>query len=76
MNGPNTLSNQWEILNRLRNYEVGMCSYITKAYYSLRTGKIENMCAVLFGVMVVRERHGKFLVSVLLALVIVLLQGS
>ena len=42
MKGPNTLSNQWEILNKWRSYEVGMCSDITKAYYSLRTGEVEK----------------------------------
>ena len=42
MKGLNTLSNQWEILYIWRNYEVCMRSNITKAYYSLRTGKIEK----------------------------------
>ena len=42
MKGPNTLSNQWNILNKWRSYEVGMCTDITKAYYSLRTGEVEK----------------------------------
>jgi hypothetical protein len=42
MKGPNTLSDQWDILNRWRSYEVGMCSDVTKAYHSLRTGEVEK----------------------------------
>ena len=42
MKGPNTLSNQWEILNRWRTYQVAMCSDVTKAYWSLRTGEVEK----------------------------------
>ena len=42
MKGPNTLSDQWAVLNRWRSYEVAMCSDVTKAYYSLRTGEVEK----------------------------------
>ena len=42
MKGPNTLSDQWSILNKWRNYEVGLCSDVTKAYHSLRTGEVEK----------------------------------
>ena len=42
MKGPNTLCDQWSILNRWRSYEVAMCSDVTKAYYSLRTGEVEK----------------------------------
>ena len=42
MKGPNTLSNQWEILNRWRMYETAMCSDVSKAYWSLRTGEVEK----------------------------------
>ena len=42
MKGPNTLSNQWEILNRWRMYEQAMCTDVTKAYWSLRTGEVEK----------------------------------
>jgi hypothetical protein len=52
MKGPNTLSDQWDILNKWRSYEVGLCSDITKAYYSLRTGEVEkHVCRVVW-------RHG------------------
>ena len=36
------MTNTLSILNKWRNYEVGMFSYITKAYYSLCTGEIEK----------------------------------
>ena len=42
MKGPNTLSDQWEILTRWRMYEIALCSDVTKAYYSIRTGEIEK----------------------------------
>ena len=42
MKGPNTLSDQWEVLNRWRMYEKAMCSDITKAYWSLQTGEVEK----------------------------------
>ena len=42
MKGPNTLSDQWSILNKWRSYEVGLCSDVTKAYHSLRTGEVEK----------------------------------
>ena len=42
MKGPNTLSDQWSILNKWRSYEIGLCSDVTKAYHSLRTGEIEK----------------------------------
>ena len=42
MKGPNTLSNQWEILTRWMMYEVALCSDVNKAYYSLPTGEVEK----------------------------------
>jgi len=34
MKGPNTLSDQWIILNKWRSHEVALCSDLTKAYHS------------------------------------------
>ena len=42
MKGPNSLSDQWSVLNQWRAYEVALCSDVTKAYYSLRTGEVEK----------------------------------
>ena len=42
MKGPNTLSDQWEILTRWRMYETALCSDVTKAYYAIRTGETEK----------------------------------
>ena len=42
MKGPNTLSDQWEILNKWRQYETALCTDITKAYWSFRTGAVEK----------------------------------
>ena len=42
MKGPNTLSDQWSILNKWRSYEVGLCLDVTKAYHSLCTGDVEK----------------------------------
>ena len=42
MKGPNTLSDLWEIVTRWRNYEVALCSDVTKAYYSILTGETEK----------------------------------
>ena len=42
MKGPNTLSDQWNILNKWRSYEVALSSDVTKAYHSLRTGEVEK----------------------------------
>ena len=42
MKGPNTLSDQWNILSKWRSYEVALCSDVTKAYHSLRTGEVEK----------------------------------
>ena len=42
MKGPNTLSDQWEILSRWRSYETALCTDISKAYHSLHTGEIEK----------------------------------
>ena len=42
MKGHDTLSDQWDVLNRWRSYEVALCSDVTKAYYSLRTGELEK----------------------------------
>ena len=41
MKGPNVLTNQFEVLSRWRNYEEALCSDLTKAYYSMRTGELE-----------------------------------
>ena len=40
--GPNILSNQPEVLASFRNYEYGLCSDLTKAYHSLKTGELET----------------------------------
>ena len=42
MKGPNTLSDQWDILTRWRMYEVALCSDVTKAYFSIQTGEVEK----------------------------------
>ena len=42
MKGPNTLSDQWDVLTRWRMYEVALCSDITKAYFSIQTGEVEK----------------------------------
>ena len=42
MKGHDTLSDQWAVLNKWRSYEVALCSDVTKAYYSLRTGELEK----------------------------------
>ena len=42
MKGPNTLADQWEILNRWRMYPKALCSDLSKAYWSLRTGETEK----------------------------------
>ena len=42
MKGPKSLSDQWSVLTQWRAYEVGLCSDVTKAYYSLRTGPLEK----------------------------------
>ena len=39
--GPMVLGDTWEILIRFRGYVNGLISDITKAYYQLRTGKLE-----------------------------------
>ena len=42
MKGPNILTNQFEVLTRWRNYEKALCSDLTKAYYSMKTGELEK----------------------------------
>ena len=42
MKGHDSLSSQWDVLTRWRTYEVPLCSDITKAYYSIRTGELEK----------------------------------
>ena len=42
MKGPNTLSDQWELLNRWRMYQKAVCTDISKAYWALRTGETEK----------------------------------
>ena len=40
--GPNYLNDMWEILVRFRNYEVGLCGDIAKAYYQMHCGPVER----------------------------------
>ena len=40
--GHDTLSNQWFVLTRWGSYEKALCSDITKAYYTIKTGKLEK----------------------------------
>ena len=49
MKGPCALSDQWDVLTRWRMYEKALCSDVTKAYYSLKTGELEKH---VFGVWV------------------------
>ena len=42
MKGHDTLSDQWDVLTRWRSYEKALCSDVTKAYYSLKTGELEK----------------------------------
>ena len=42
MKGPNTLSDQWDILNKWRSYEKALVSDLTKAYHTLKTGETEK----------------------------------
>ena len=42
MKGHDTLSDQWDVLTRWRTYERALCSDVTKAYYSLKTGELEK----------------------------------
>ena len=42
MKGHDTLSDQWDVLTRWRTYEKALCSDVTKAYYSLKTGELEK----------------------------------
>ena len=42
MKGGNSLSDQWELLNRYRMYEKALRTDVSKAYWSLRTGEVEK----------------------------------
>ena len=42
MKGAKSMSDQWAVINQWRAYEVSLCSDVTKAYYSLRTGEVEK----------------------------------
>ena len=42
MKGPNSLSDQRDVLSRWRTYECALSTDITKAYYSMRTGELER----------------------------------
>ena len=42
MKGHDTLSDQWDVITRWRTYETALCSDVTKAYYSIRTGELEK----------------------------------
>ena len=41
MKGPNILTNQFEVIARWRNYEEALCSDLTTAYYSMKTGELD-----------------------------------
>ena len=40
--GHDSLSDQWDILTKWRSYEIALCTDITKAYYSMKTGEVEK----------------------------------
>ena len=42
MKGHESLSDQWDVLSRWRTYETALCSDVTKAYYSIKTGELEK----------------------------------
>ena len=42
MKGHDTLSDQWDVVLRWRTYETALCTDVTKAYYSMRTGEVEK----------------------------------
>ena len=42
MKGPNSLSDQRDVLSRWRTYECAVSTDITKAYFSMRTGELER----------------------------------
>ena len=42
MKGHDALSDQWDVLTRWRSYQTALCSDVTKAYYSIRTGELEK----------------------------------
>ena len=42
MKGHDALADQWDILTKFRSYSVALCSDVTKAYYSIRTGELEK----------------------------------
>ena len=42
MKGHDTLADQWDVLTKFRSYPVALCSDVTKAYYSIRTGELEK----------------------------------
>ena len=42
MKGHDSLSDQWNVLMKWRTYETALCSDLTKAYYSIKTGEVEK----------------------------------
>ena len=73
MKGHDTLSDQWDVLTRWRTYEKALCSDVTKAYYSLKTGELESMYEEFVGDMGTLKSSGAYLVLILSVLVIDLL---
>ena len=41
MKGATSMSDHWSVLSQWRAYPISLCSDVTKAYYSLRTGEVE-----------------------------------
>ena len=42
MKGHESLSDQWDVLTRWRTYETALCTDVTKAYYTIKTGELEK----------------------------------
>ena len=42
MKGHDSLSDQWNVIMKWRSYEMALCTDVTKAYYSMRTGEVEK----------------------------------
>ena len=70
MKGHDTLSDQWDVLTRWRTYERALCSDVTKAYYSLKTGELESICEGFARDMGTRKSSGAYLDLIPSALVI------
>ena len=41
-NGPNVLGDMWSLLVRFRNYHLGLVGDVSKAYYTMKMGQLEN----------------------------------